>query len=171
MRSRRDFLKFGAAFSAVAVVGWQVWGRRPRAVDVEGGVGRRALTAPQFATLAAACAAFLEDPAAGRAAALGIDGYLADAGRDQAPDMALALTVLEMLPGGPARPTRFSRLAPDAQFAVLRSWERSGWVVRRQIAAALRKGARFTHFCRPDTWDAMGYEGPWVGREPAGTSP
>jgi len=153
--SRRQFITGSLLFSA-AFAGYHAWGRRPWAEPPPSGQ----LPGVQGTTLVAAFAVMLEDGAAAAHAAAELDSSL-DA--DQLEQLGLALKLLEFAPAGLLSAQRFSRMDPARQSEVLAAWERSRLGVRRQIAATLRKAARFIHFSQPSLWDAMGYDGPWVG--------
>lgn len=158
--SRRRFLVWGTAFAGAAAIAWQVQGRLPPSGLTEGHQPQ-AFRPWQFRTLRQACAVALDDPEAGRKAAIDLDAYFAGPGADQVADLALALGVLEFLPRG-VRPRRFSRLTLEDAASTMQSWERSRVGVQRQIARALRDAARFTWFAREETWADMGYEGTWL---------
>jgi len=158
--SRRRFIQGGLLFGAASFVAWHGFGRRPMGGDPPGSpVG---LKDEQFRTLVSAFVELLDDEDAGLAAAAEIDAFLAG-DPAQAAQMGMALTLLEMAPGGPLRPRRFSRLDRAGRRAALDSWQTSGWGTKRQIHKALREAARFVHFSQPETWVLFGYDGPWVG--------
>jgi hypothetical protein len=154
-------LSIGGGFSLLALA-WQWLPRRPLA----GGPVEpsSSLSTSQYATLRKAAAALLGDARRGDIAADGLDRFLAGAGYQQAADLGLALTVLDLFPYGFLRPARFARLTDTEAAAVLTSWSRSGSAIRRQIGKALREAVRFTWFGREETWAEMGYDGPWVPR-------
>lgn|GEM_PF-5369212 len=156
MQTRRQILKWTGLGGVAAAVGWQVWGK-----GTGGPAASSSAFAPwQMATLRAACAAALADEAAGIATAQDLDTHFAGVGAQVAPDFALALAVMEFGHAG----RRFSRLSLDEAGDVLDDWARSRVGVRRQIARAVRDAARFTWFSREETWAALDYDGPWVGR-------
>lgn len=160
--NRRKFLQNGALFSVVAGVSWQFWGRRPMPYPLKDQPA--ALPSPIFITLASVCGASLEDDRAGTRVAYEVDRFLLGAGLSQAADLALALQVLELAPGGLFSATRFSRLDLPDRIAVLDRWLNSSWALRRQIAMGMHKAARFTWWARPENWVELDYDGPWVGR-------
>jgi len=162
--SRRRFLQAGVVFGAAATVLWQVGGRTLGESTTEYRYKPVALSPAAFGALVAACRELLDDELAGFRTAESLDSYLGGTGLGAAKEMNLALTVLEYAPGGLLAATRFSRLPRADAAQVLRDWSRSGLGVRRQIHSALRQAARFIWFDRPEVWDAMGYDGPWVGR-------
>lgn len=160
--SRRRFIQAGLLFSLAASLGWQLWPRRPapRLSDFVPG----ALGDAEFDTMTRVFVHLLGDVRKGRIAAEEMDRFLGAAGRDQVPDLSLALTILEVFPGGLGSPTRFSRLPAAEQALVLSAWARSGSGIRRQIHKGLRQAARFVWFGREESWAELGYEGPWVER-------
>ncbi len=164
MWTRREILGRSAPLAGLAATTWFFWGHRP--LSLLPGTTPLALPAPAFRTLVAACSAALEDEAAGLVVATDIDRFLAGEGRDQAADLHLALRILEHGTGPWWDRRRFSLRSPAEQSTALYAWLGSGWGVRRQIAVALVKSARFTWFAREETWGELGYDGPWVGRGP-----
>jgi hypothetical protein len=140
--TRRQLLGGGALLAggfALAVA----WGHRPLT-----GSG----------TLEAALDALLPEGAPVAAVAEDIDRFLAAGDPVVAGQLALALRVLEHGCGL----VRFSRLDRAARVAVLEGWRSSALGTRRQIADALRRVALFSWYARPETWAAIGYDGPWV---------
>lgn len=76
-----------------------------------------------------------------------------------------ALVILEY-GGGPlaGRMGRFSRMDGDARTAVFRALpHRFG--IARQIYAGLKQLCLFLFYCTDESWPAIGYDGPWIGRE------
>lgn len=59
---------------------------------------------------------------------------------------------------------RFTRLARDDQERYLRGWMESSLGARRMVFRALKLLAALGYYGLPQTWDAIGYDGPWVGR-------
>jgi len=59
---------------------------------------------------------------------------------------------------------RFTRLAPADQDTYLRGWMESSLGARRLIFRALKTLAALGYYARTESWDAIGYDGPWVGR-------
>ncbi|MGH7894458.1 MAG: gluconate 2-dehydrogenase subunit 3 family protein [Candidatus Binatia bacterium] len=62
------------------------------------------------------------------------------------------------------KPRRFTRLAPAEQDAYLRGWMESSLGARRVIFRALKTLAALGYYAQSDAWDAIGYDGPWLGR-------
>ncbi len=158
--SRRRFLSTGALFGVAATLTWQLWGRRPLQADPRH--APQGLAPAGYATLVAAFDILLDSPRAGARAAKELDAFLATDGADQVAELSLALTLLEMAPGGLLDVRRFSALPRDEARDLLESWATSPVGVRRQIHSALRKAARFIWFDRPEAWGDLGYDGPWV---------
>jgi len=59
---------------------------------------------------------------------------------------------------------RFTRLSVADQDAYLRGWMESSLGARRVIFRALKTLAALGYYAQPATWDAIGYDGPWLGR-------
>jgi hypothetical protein len=153
--TRRQLLGGGALLLA-GYAGAMAFGRRPWWGESPclGATARR--------TLEAAFEALLDDDEAARTAADGVDRFLADGDPVAASGLWTALLLLE----GTASwgTSGFSRLAREDRIGILASWENSSWAVRRQVFQALRRTAVFSHYANPATWEAIGYDGPWVGR-------
>jgi hypothetical protein len=66
---------------------------------------------------------------------------------------------------------RFSRLGVAARRAHLERWARSRLLPLRAGYAALKTLALLAYYTRPETWPAMGYDGPWIGRIPVEVIP
>ena len=111
-------------------------------------------------TLEAALAPLLPPAADVVEVAAGVDAHLARTDPVLAGQLAVALRVLEHGSGL----VRFSRTDLESRRRILEAWRRSPWSVRRQIADAIRRLALFSWYSRPETWAAIGYDGPWVGR-------
>jgi hypothetical protein len=154
--TRRQFITGSLLFST-AFVGYHAWGRRPWTATPT----TVRLPPARGATLAAVFAVVLGDEAAGAQAAASLEAALDD---DQIEMLGLALQFLEFAPRGLLTARRFSRMDPADQTAVIQAWESSRLAVRRQVVGALRQACRFHHYSRPDTWAAIGYDGPWVTR-------
>ncbi len=99
------------------------------------------------------------------AVADGIDTFLAGSDPILGGQLRLALGVLEHAGGaGPLSFARFSRLPVERRREVLEGWRTSALGPKRQIADAVRRVALFAWYTRSETWAALGYDGPWVGR-------
>jgi len=59
---------------------------------------------------------------------------------------------------------RFTRLEPADQDAYLRGWMESSLGARRLIFRALKTLAALGYYARAESWEAIGYDGPWLGR-------
>lgn len=62
------------------------------------------------------------------------------------------------------KPKRFTRLSPDEQDAYLRGWMESSLGARRIVFRALKALAALGYYAQPSAWEAIGYDGPWIGR-------
>ena len=62
------------------------------------------------------------------------------------------------------KPKRFTRLSPAEQDAYLRGWMESSLGARRVIFRALKTLAALGYYAQPDSWPAIGYDAPWLGR-------
>ena len=60
---------------------------------------------------------------------------------------------------------RFTRLARDDQEQYLRGWMESSLGARRMVFRALKLLAALGYYGVPETWDTIGYDGPWLGRQ------
>jgi hypothetical protein len=61
---------------------------------------------------------------------------------------------------------RFTRLARADQEHYLRGWMQSSLGARRIVFRALKLLASLGYYGLPNTWNAIGYDGPWLGRRP-----
>jgi len=59
---------------------------------------------------------------------------------------------------------RFTGLARPDQEHYLRGWMESSMGARRMVFRALKLLAALGYYGRSDTWTAIGYDGPWLGR-------
>lgn len=59
---------------------------------------------------------------------------------------------------------RFSSLSRKDQEQYLRGWMESSMGARRMVFRALKLLAALGYYGRADTWAAIGYDGPWLGR-------
>ncbi|HHO52759.1 MAG TPA: hypothetical protein ENK18_18255 [Deltaproteobacteria bacterium] len=123
------------------------------------------LGASALGTLIATLEALLPGGADARAVAIDVDAFLAQGDRVLGGQLQLALGVLEHSAAlSPLASVRFSRLSVAQRRHVIETWRRSRWGTRRRIADALRRLALFSWYSRPEAWDAIGYDGPWIGR-------
>jgi hypothetical protein len=68
------------------------------------------------------------------------------------------------------RAKRFTRLAPAAQDSYLRGWMESSLGARRVIFRALKALAALGYYAQPAAWEAIAYDGPWLGRTDAASA-
>ncbi len=61
---------------------------------------------------------------------------------------------------------RFTGLTRSDQEQYLRGWMESSMGARRMVFRALKLLAALGYYGRADTWTAIGYDGPWLGRRP-----
>jgi hypothetical protein len=97
-----------------------------------------------------------------------IDGFLAEQDPELAGGVRGALWLLEY--GAPllaGRLARFSRLDADARSEVFGALPRRFGLARR-VFTGLRQLCLFSFYSLPESWPALGYEGPWV--RPAATA-
>ena len=157
--TRRGFLGGGALLA----LGWAAafaFGHRPLGATASPFLGSAARR-----TLVKAFEAILPSLEDAEIAADGVDGFLAEGDPVPAGQLWMALVLLEHTGGlGPLQIHRFSRLDLEQRRAVLAAWQTSAIGLQRQVFAAVRKAAIFSHYSRPETWDALGYDGPWVRR-------
>ena len=62
------------------------------------------------------------------------------------------------------KPRRFTRLTPAEQDAYLRGWMESTLGARRVIFRALKTLAALGYYAQTSSFEAVGYDGPWLGR-------
>ncbi len=62
---------------------------------------------------------------------------------------------------------RFTGLARDDQEQYLRGWMESSLGARRMVFRALKLLSSLGYYGVPETWKAIGYDGPWLGRKTA----
>lgn len=65
---------------------------------------------------------------------------------------------------------RFTRLAAADQDAYLRGWMESSLGARRLIFRALKTLAALGYYARPESWEGIGYDGPWLDRVEVGAA-
>ncbi len=108
----------------------------------------------------AAFEVLLPDKLAAPRLALEVDRFLAGDDPELAEQLPMALLLLEHSAGF----SGFHRMNLAARRQVLEGWESSELAHRRQIFQALRRTAVMSFFASPESWDAIGYDGPLVGR-------
>ncbi|MFT5586808.1 MAG: hypothetical protein ACI9VR_004410 [Cognaticolwellia sp.] len=112
------------------------------------------------ATLQAAFEILLPDARSAESLALEVDRFLAGDDPELAKQLPTALLLLEHTAGF----VGFHRMDLDRRRQVLLGWESSSVAVRRQVFQALRRTAVMSFFAGPESWAAIGYDGPLVGR-------
>lgn len=149
--TRRRILGGGALF----VLGWAT----------ALAVGHRPLAAGSRSTLGAALEALLPEGAPVDAICSDVEAFLAAGDPVVLGELTVALRVLEHGAGpGFGSFSRFSRMSRAARSELLEDWRSSSLATKRRIADALRRIALFSYYTRAETWPALGYDGPWVGR-------
>jgi hypothetical protein len=100
--------------------------------------------------------------------ALFVDGFLERIHPDDVTDLRRLLSLLEhVLPLRSGFASRFTRLDGAARDHVLAAMQTSSVAALRGAHDSLRSLCAMAYFHRPETWTALGYDGPLVGR-PAG---
>jgi len=118
------------------------------------------LGAQPRATLLAAFEVLLPDARVAESLALEVDRVLSGQDPELAEQLPTALLLLEHTAGF----VGFHRMDIGRRQEVLKAWESSPLGVRRQVFQALRRTAVMSFFASPESWSAMGYDGPLVGR-------
>jgi hypothetical protein len=59
---------------------------------------------------------------------------------------------------------RFTKLSREDQRAYLTGWAESPLGFRKMAAQALKMFVYVNYYSFPETWNHLGYDGPWVGR-------
>ena len=77
-------------------------------------------------------------------------------------DLKSAIVALEHLPPLFGWPHRLTRLAPADRLAFLERALRASPTPVVQAATALKQMCALFYWGRPETWGAIGYDGPWV---------
>jgi hypothetical protein len=166
---RRQFLKVTLKISlagGLALSGASVAHRL--LADYEQAPTGRCLSAREHAIVRAAALRVLDgaepDPHADGAArqCAFIDGYLSQLEEGLVGDVKALLSLLELYPLMTGSFTRFSRLGPAAQDAVLLSWEKSGTALLRQGLQALKAMCLLAHYQDERSFAGIGYSGPLV---------
>lgn len=102
--------------------------------------------------------------------AAAVEARLAASGPELARGVADLIGLFDHPAAGPlltGRLRRFVHLSGEEQDAVLRSWESSRIPARRTVFQALRRLVLSTFYGLPASYGAIGYLGPFHGREPA----
>lgn len=91
-----------------------------------------------------------------------IDDYLAELHGALRSDVKALFSLLELYPTLTGRFTRFSRLSPAAQDAVLTGWEHSRIALLRQAMQALKAMCFLAHYQDERSFQSLGYSGALV---------
>jgi len=161
--NRRTFLKRGLAGGAVLLLGGGTLAVLPtkevaaptRALAVIGARG--------FQVLAAVAQRVVPDTVDAAFVAHGVDDLLRRAAPEAQADFNNLLGLFEnALPGliFDGRVLPFTRLSPESQDRVLRSWRDSRLALRRNGYQALRRICLATAYADERTWPAVGYAPP-----------
>ncbi len=126
----------------------------------------RFLTRKEYAVVTQAAVRILGLPDEAREDVGGfIDGLLADLPPTTQGQARLMLRVVEH---GThlfdLKPRRFTRLSPAEQDVYLRGWMESTLGARRVIFRALKTLAALGYYAQASAFEAIGYDGPWLGR-------
>ena len=177
--SRRRFLRaglFGGALLGLGGLLAQHLGRYDLSAELEGRL--QSLSAKEYRVIEAIAGRILrsEDaalpPPERLEVALYIDGFvsrLEPADRDQ---LGQLLGLIEHgLPLRSGRLGRFSSLDGEGQDAVLEAMRGSSFALLRAGLDALKTLCVMAYFRHPASWEAIGYDGPLVGRPRGGWAP
>ncbi len=167
MLSRRGVIKAALASGGVLAAGagglFALRGSAP-AVD-----GLKVLSAHGYRTmkhLAASCFPELRIEPPRLDLARAFDGYLADEPAIAQKEAGQALLLLEYGPlSFEGSLKTFSHLDHDAALSHFNRWSSADSLLRRQVAAGLRRFCSLLFYDHPATWAAIGYEGPAVPAE------
>ena len=95
-----------------------------------------------------------------------IDAFLAGESVAFLRGLSAALLLVEWgSPLASGRVARFSRLGSDDRAACIEALCRSRIGLLREVYAGLKQLCFFTFYAIDATWPAVGYDGPWVGRQ------
>jgi hypothetical protein len=166
--SRRSFLRAGLVggvlLGGAALVGRRLTGYR---LDAETAHQLRALSPKEYLILAAAARRILvpdgddAPPPDVVGCALRADAYLARVPPEVQREVRALLHLFEH---GSAVSSRFTRMRPEQQDAVLAAWEASPFTLKRRGFQALRTLAFLGYFSDERTWPLLGYTGPMLPR-------
>lgn len=166
---RRRFLKLGIGAAVVLAAGGGAlrWLSSGYGAFVTGAERPIALSTKEFAIVKCAVRALL--PADGplpSGESLGlaqrIDEELWAASSDLRSDLKAGLQVLEHATIMNGYSARFTSLAPDQQREYLAKLLDGRNDTLRQVAGGLRQIVHIFYYARPETWKAIGYDGPLV---------
>lgn len=59
---------------------------------------------------------------------------------------------------------RFSSMSLGERHGILRGWMTSRFAVKRLGFTVLKAVVTMAYYSNPGSWDAIGYDGPWIGR-------
>ena len=95
-----------------------------------------------------------------------IDAFIAGESVAVLRGLSAALLLVEWgSPLASGRVARFSRLGSDDRAACIEALCRSRIGLLREVYAGLKQLCFFTFYAIDATWPAVGYDGPWVGRQ------
>jgi hypothetical protein len=94
-----------------------------------------------------------------------VDRFVADFDRDLRRQVRLALRVFEHgTHVFDLKRVRFTALSAEERERYLYGWMDSSIGARRVVFHALKALAALGYYSQPTTWQAIGYDGPWIGR-------
>lgn len=169
--NRRAFLKalvdVGALAPAMAALGGLPLTGVAAAETQPGGM----LDADESALLEAVIARMVETgvegaPTADEVGAAGaVEGVLAHLDPELVEQLRLALWLVDWWPAvGELRFARFRSLPSQQQDESLEGWRTSRLDSRRLVFHALRNLSMLGYWSQDQTWELIGYGGPWIGR-------
>ena len=171
--TRRRFLRRALAGGALLALGGAVAWVRTRGYDVpkEKAAALQAFAPWQLVVMEHAARRIAAPDAEGGAipstdevgVAVFVDGYVAKMPEAVRADFLHLLGYLEHLaPAATGRSSRFTRLVPLEQDAVLAALEASSQDLLRAGFAGLKALVMMGYYRDPRTWRIVGYDGPWV---------
>ena len=164
--NRRTFLKRGLAGAAVLALGGGTLAVLPTKEIAAPTRALAVVSARHFQVLVAVAKRVVPETADPVAVAHGVDDLLRRAAPESQSDFNNLLGLFEnALPGllFDGRILPFTRLSPESQDAVLRSWRDSRLALRRTGYHALRRICLATAYADEATWAAIGYPPPPTG--------
>ncbi len=160
MQPNRRQVLGGGALLAAAWIAAQAIGHRPIATAPSPFLGPS-----EAVTLAAVLEVLLPPHADHQQFATEIDKVLATGDPLLNAGLIVALRALEHTGGAsPFQFRRFSRRSAAERADILEHWRLSRLGTKRQIYSGLRSVAMFAYYASEDSWAAIGYDGPLVGR-------